>query len=55
MEDQTFRTGRALRVKKTMQKRMRTPYGSATESIDKEKKLDTLVFFWECRIEVRLY
>ena len=34
LEDQTSRTGRALRVKKTMQKRMKTPFGSATEAVD---------------------
>ena len=48
MEDQTFRTGRVLRVKKTMQKRMKTQYGSATDEAA-EDKLVTLVLFWQCR------
>ena len=47
LEDQTFRTGRVLRVKKTMQKRMKTQYGSATEAA--EDKLVALVLFWQCR------
>ena len=45
MADQIFRTERAKRVKKAVQKRTKTLYGSATELKLQEKKITMSLLF----------